>query len=216
MYSYFVILSMVGKSTLLCEILHEKEYQFEYDIEQLVYIYTIEDDNIRKLKKKFSKNGLFLKEIPENLPELLIPKKSVLCIDDKEEEIVGNKRTTKLVNTLCKVWVHHCSLICFLLFQSFDMFYKRNPLNPILQQSTRLILFKSVSNFASLKRWLNGYSIKLKANQTLFDCFNDLTTGDKYAYLILDLSPNLNSPHVYSNILYADPRPLLVFHVEPE
>ena len=207
---------MVGKTSTLCQILLEKEHQFEYPIEQLVYIYTIEDDNIRKLKKKFAKNGCFLKEFPNNLREILIPKKSCLVIDDKEEEIMGDREKTKTITTLAKIWVHHCSLICFMLFQSFDIFYKRNPMNSVLQQCNRLFLFKSISNFSSLKRWLNGYSIKLKANQTLFDCFKDVISGDKYAYLVLDLSPKLDSPHVYSNILFADPRPMLVFHVEPD
>ena len=89
-------------------------------------------------------------------------------------------------------------------------------MNTILQQTTRIFIFKSISNFASLKRWLNGYSIKLKSNQSLFECFQDVISGDKYAYLVLDLSPNLDKPHVYSQILYADPRPLLVFHVESD
>ena len=102
---------MVGKSSLLCDILMEKEYQFENDIEQLVYIYTIEDDNIRKLKKKFGRNGCFLKEIPENLHEILIPKKSVLCVDDKEEDLLADKKKMKIMATLCKVCI---VTICFL------------------------------------------------------------------------------------------------------
>ena len=204
---------MVGKSTLLRQMLMEKE-QFENSIDQLVYIYTVDDENIEKLKKKFGKRGLFLKEIPDNLHEMMIPKKSVLCIDDKEHEIISDKKKLSLIHSLASVFIHHNSLICFLCLQTYDCFYKRSKINFCLQNCSHLILFKSVSNFTSLKRWLNGYAIKLKANQTLFDCFQERIIGDKYAYLVLDLSPSLKSPHVYSNILLADPRPLLVFHVE--
>lgn len=41
-----------------------EEEQFEYKVPKLVYIYSMECDNIKKLKKRYGKNGLFLKHIP--------------------------------------------------------------------------------------------------------------------------------------------------------
>lgn len=140
----------------------------------------------------------------------------MICIDDKEEEITASKETTKQILELAKISVHHSEIICFLLFQSFDCFYKRHPLNGVLQQAKKLILFKSISNYSSIKRWLNNYDIQLKSNQTLFEVYRNLVKEERYAYLILDLSPSLKSPRAYSNIILSDPRPYLVFHVEAE
>ena len=41
--------------------------------DQLVYCYKEEDENVKVLKKKFSKNGIFLKHVPDDLDEILIP-----------------------------------------------------------------------------------------------------------------------------------------------
>ena len=202
---------MAGKSSLISAILSEKE-QFKEDFEKIIYIFSYEDENIAKLRKKFSKKGYFAKEIPSNLEEMLIPGKTILCIDDKEDMIFGDKEKLKIIYSLAKVWTHHLKIITFLILQSYDCFYKRHPLNTVLQQCTKLILFKTVSNVYSLKRWLNSYAIKLKANQTLFEVFRSLES--RYAYLVIDLSTNLNNAQVYSNILYADPKPFLIFHAE--
>ena len=137
-------------------------------------------------------------------------------MDDKEDEITGSREKTKLMQDLAKIYTHHNKYLVFMLLQSYDCFYKRHPLNGILQNSTFLVLFKSVSNFTSLKRWLNGYCVRLKGNQTLYDVYRDHMLADRYAYLIVDLSHSLKSPHVYSNILHSDKRPMLVFSVETD
>ena len=55
--------SMCGKSSLLRNILLEEE-QFENKISKLIYIYSMECENVQILKKKFPKKGTFLKHIP--------------------------------------------------------------------------------------------------------------------------------------------------------
>ena len=104
----------------------------------------------------------------------------------------------------------------FLLLQSYDCFMKKNPLNPAVQNCEKLILFRSMSNFTSLKRWLNGYCIRLKGNQTLYEVYKEHILADRFAYLIIDLSHDLKSPRVYSHILHNDKRPLIVFSIEPD
>ena len=143
---------------------------------------------------------------------MIVKGKTVLVIDDKKVDIVGDRDKLKMIQNLAKVWTHHLAIITFLIFQSYDCFYKRHPLNAVLQQCTKLIVFKTVSNVSSLKRFLNSFAIKLKANQTLFEIFRDLQS--RYAYLVIDLSKDLNNAQVYSNILYADPKPFLIFHAE--
>ena len=51
---------MAGKSSLISAILSEKE-QFKEDFEKIIYIFSYEDDNIAKLRKKFSKKRIFCK-----------------------------------------------------------------------------------------------------------------------------------------------------------
>lgn len=196
--------SMVGKTSLLTEILCEKE-QFGTRIEQLVYIYTMEDSNIARLRKKYSKNGLFLREIPNNLPEILLPGgRACLVIDDKEDDIVGSKDKTRIVSDLVKIYKHHSKILMFLLLQSYDCFMKKNPLNPAVQNCEKLILFRSMSNFTSLKRWLNGYCIRLKGNQTLYEVYKEHILADRFAYLIIDCHTILNRLayiHIYCTMI---------------
>ena len=54
--------------------------QFEEDLEQLIYCYHEEDENITSLKKAWGKKGTFIKDIPDDLHEQLIPKKSVAVL----------------------------------------------------------------------------------------------------------------------------------------
>ena len=89
-------------------------------------------------------------------------------------------------------------------------------MNEILAQSTCLILFRSISNFSSLKRWLKSYEIPLKSSQDLFQVFRSVTLTEPHAYLIIDISPHLKHPRVFTHILMNDPRPLLIFSVEEE
>ena len=206
---------MSGKSTLVKNLCLE-DLQFEANLEQLIYVHSQEDENIKAIRKKWGKKVKFLNEIPLDLPEQMIPGKSVVVLDDVEETLVHDKERTKMLKAMANIYIHHYQLIMILCLQSYDLFYKRHPLNGLLQQATKLILFKSINNFSSLKRWLNSYGIKLKADQQLFDVFKSLVSETRYNYLVIDLDQSLNSAQVYTHVLYADPRPFLVFHVESE
>ena len=206
---------MSGKSTLVKNLCLE-DLQFEANLEQLIYVHSQEDENIKAIRKKWGKKVKFLNEIPLDLPEQMIPGKSVVVLDDVEETLVHDKERTKMLKAMANIYIHHYQLIMILWLQSYDLFYKRHPLNGLLQQATKLILFKSINNFSSLKRWLNSYGIKLKADQQLFDVFKSLVSETRYNYLVIDLDQSLNSAQVYTHVLYADPRPFLVFHVESE
>ena len=66
--------------------------QFEEDLEQLIYRYHEEDENITLLKKAWGKKGTFIKDIPDVLHEQLIPKKSVaeeeMLLNDSEQRCI--------------------------------------------------------------------------------------------------------------------------------
>lgn len=183
-------------------------------MEQLIYIYNQDDENIKTLKDEWGKKGKFMHEIPMDLPEKMIPAKSCAVWDDLEDVITSDKEKGKLLRSMANVLIHHRQLILIITLQSYDIFYKRHPLNGCLQQSTKLILFKSINNFGSLKRWLNSYAVKLKAKQKLFDVYEYLVGSSSYNYVVIDLDQSMNNAQVYTNILYSDPRPFIVFHVE--
>ena len=140
--------------------------------------------------------------------------RSVCVIDDQEEDLVNNKDNCALLRKISSIYVHHRKLRLILCLQTFECFYKRHVLNPVLYQSTALFLFRSVSTFNSLKRWLNSYQIRLRGKESLYDIYRRYILGSKWAYLVLDLSPFLSEPRCYSQILRSDPRPMLLFSVK--
>lgn len=183
---------------------------FESKILQLVYLYREEDANVKILKKNFQKNSIFLDNIPDNLEDLVISEKSILVIDDFEDVLSNDREKAKLIVKFSNYLVHHRRLIIFLIFQSYQLFYAKHRLNSILYQATSLILFRSINNFSMLKRFLNAYDIKLKSGEKLYDIFQKYVAS-KYMYLIVNIHPHIDKPTVYSQILYSDCRPFILF-----
>ena len=71
-WKLFSYLSQCGKSTMIRHLLVEDHWGPK-GFDQLVYIYKEEDNNVKELMKHFGKNGIFLKEIPNDLDEILVP-----------------------------------------------------------------------------------------------------------------------------------------------
>ena len=150
-----------GKSTWLTECLLEHEIHFERKIKQLIYVSKHTDKNVKRLKKKF-KAGMFLNEIPSNLEDIVEPSKSVVVFDDCQQELLQSKEKIRMLKRLATISIHHLDLMFFLTFQDYEIFYKRSELNFLLFQTSCIILFRSLNNFCSLKRFLNSYEVKLK------------------------------------------------------
>ena len=205
--------SRSGKSTWLTNLLLENEHHFDSKVKQLVYVYQEMDNNIKKLQSKFKKNGLFLNELPCDVESLLIPNHSVLVMDDLELQL-RHKEKREVLLRLSMVTAHHRGIHVFFCFQSYGIFYKKSPLNKVLYQATSLVLFRSINTFGSLKRFLNGYDIKLKRGSTLYDIFKNYVQYEQYNYLLVNLSPSLPRAEVFSQILNCESRPLLIFHEE--
>ena len=66
----------------------------------------------------------------------------------------------------------------------------------------------------SLKRFLNAFNATLKQNSDLFSVFKSYVLESPYNYILINLSPDLAKPEVYSQVLMSDSRPLLIFHQE--
>ena len=199
-----------GKSSWLKNAILEHKQHFKQKMKVLIYIYKEDDENSRELQKKF-KNGIFLKSIPENIEEMIEPNSTIICIDDFQLDL-GEKHHIKMLKKWGNVRLHHWNFTCLITLQTYDVFYKRNELNFLLYQTSSIVLFRSLNNFCALKRFLNAYEIKLKGNATLYEVFKTFVQSKPYSHIIVNLSPKLKSPQVYSQILLCDDRPLLLFH----
>ena len=199
-----------GKSSWMKNALLEHKEHFKQKLKRLIYIYKEDDENSNALQKKF-KNGIFLKRIPENLDELIEPNGTIIVFDDFQIELC-EKTNVKMLKKWGTIKLHHSNFSCLITLQSYDVFYKRNELNFLLYQTSSMVLFRSLNNFCALKRFLNAYEIKLKGNATLYEVFKSFVQSKPYSHIIVNLSPKLKSPQVYSQILSCDDRPLLIFH----
>lgn len=201
-----------GKSSWLAEVLIEHSIHFERKCKQLIYVSKYDTATVKKLKKHF-KSGLFLDEIPSNLEDMVEPSKSVIVFDDCQNDL-RSKENIKMMKRLTTIKLHHMDLMLFVTFQDYEIFYRRHDLNFLLFQTSCIVLFRSLNNFCSLKRFLNSYEIKLKGGETLYELFKKFVQGEPYSYIIVNLSTRLKFPQVYSQILFSDDRPLLIFHEE--
>ena len=202
-----------GKSTWLTDCLIEHNIHFERKVKQLIYVSKHTDKNVKKLKSKF-KAGMFINEIPTNLEQILEPSKTVIVFDDCQQELLQSKEKIRMLKRLATISIHHDDLMVFITFQDYEIFYKRNELNFLLFQTSCIILFRSLNNFCSLKRFLNSYEVKLKGGETLYNLFKKFVQGQPFSHIIINLSTKLKCPQVYSQILFCDDRPLLIFHEE--
>ena len=202
--------SQSGKSSWLTQAIIEHKAHWKQKIKRLIYIYKEDDANSAKLKKHF-KNGIFLKSIPDDLEDMVEPSCTLVVFDDFQIDL-SSKRNVKMLKKWGTIKLHHDDFCCAITLQNYDVFYKRNELNFLLYQTSSLVLFRSLNNFCALKRFLNAYEIRLKENDTLYDVFKKFVQSKPYSHLIINLSPKLKSPQVYSQVLFNDDRPLLIFH----
>ena len=194
----------------LQNLLLEASAHFEFPISRLIFIYRYRDDTVKALEKKFKKNGLFLDTIPSNL-ESQVCEHCVIVIDDMED-LLNTKEMAAMTLRFANFIVHHSKIIFGLVFQSYNLFYASSRLHSLLYQATLLICFRSVTSFGMLKRVLNSYNVKLKdPKQKLYDLFTSYVNS-RHKYLIINVSPALDCPLVYTGVLYNDNDPFITFN----
>ena len=211
-------ISNSGKSTYIKNLLAENKIHFTNSIDRLIVIHSVEDDCIKELKTYFPNkkgekpDGKYFKSFPTDLMEHVITGRTVIVIDDKENELTKNKDLAKQLIHLSTVLCHHQLLNIFINFQTFDPLYKNNALNPAVTQSTNLVFFRNANDHIRLKRFLRNYNIKLKKGQSLYSVYDRFVNKELYGYLMLDVSPTAKSSKAYSRMLLCDPKPMLSFH----
>ena len=204
-----------GKTRWLKGLLQEYKSQFKSKkIKQIVYIHQSLGKDLKELQSKLKKKLVLLPDIPSDLEEICLDH-SVIVFDDVELLIQKQKEKKDLLMRWSHELCHHRSWHVFLALQSYNIFYKRSVLNPLLTQATGLVIFRSQHMLPSLKRFLNAFNVKLKQKDTdLFTVFKSYVLDAPYNYLVVNLSPALAKPEVYSQVLMSDSRPLLIFHAE--
>ena len=186
----------------------EASVQFEFPVKRLIYIYRYRDDTVKALEKKLKKNGVFLDTIPKDL-ESQVCEHCVIFIDDMED-LLNQKEMSAMALRFANYIVHHSKIVFGLVFQSYNLFYASSKLHPILYQASIIICFRSVTSFGMLKRVLNSYNVPLRSGEKLFDLFCKYVNS-RHKYLIVNISPKLDTPLVYSGILYNENDPFIIF-----
>ena len=172
----------------------------------MIYIYRYKDKCVEILQKHFGKNALFYSEIPANLEEQIILNLFV-CLDDYED-LISSKRYAPMVLKWASYLCHHKLTNFCISVQTLDIFYAKSRLNGVIHQCSILILFRSLRNSHLLRRILNSYNVQLnkneeKSDETLYDLFQS-HCNEKYKYLFINLSAELNKPIICSGIIYSD------------
>ena len=190
-------------------LLLESPAHFEEKISQLICISRYRDENVQILEKKFSKKFEYFDSIPMDLESKALPH-SVILIDDYEQELTSDRDVIKMILRFGSHVTHHLPCSLFVICQGYSIFYASSKIHQALYQATMLILFKSHSSMNILKRVLNGFNVKIKSGDTLFQVFKDYCSGS-HRYIVINLHPSLDSALVYSNILYNCKESFIMF-----
>ena len=176
----------------------------------------MDNPDIDELKLFFAGNekvdARILKKIPEELISITIPSSTIILLDDLESVFSSNKQYAELLFDIASVHTHHRDLICFFVVQTTGILKKSHKLNTSFSQSTHVIFFRNTHDGKAFRRYMNNFSIKLKDNLSLYDCYEKYIQETQYAYLLLFISPKEKFNTAYSNIIMNTHGPMLSFH----
>ena len=133
-------------------------------------------------------------------------------LDDFENDICTDKGLAREIQTLAGITVHHSSIYFFILFQTYNVMYKRHPLNSAIMQSSHFCWFRDCKNSKCLKRFMMNFDIPLKKSQTLYDVYSKYVQKQMFNYLLINVSAKSVKCTAYCSILMADSNEMLSFH----
>jgi len=190
---------------------------------KLVWFYQEECDAVIKTKKFLSTEkdikSLFLRKMPEEdfIEQVGIDKNStVIIVDDFAPQTGSNEKLREILLVMSQIWVHHYGIILMYSTQSFEMFLKSSKLNPMLNNSTHLILFKTSHEARSLRRYLKNYLIPVKGDASLWTLFEKHVQSQQYQCMVICISTHMKRPTVFTNVMMSQPGPVLSFHESSE
>lgn len=185
----------------------------------MIWFYQEECDAVIKTKNFLSTQkdikSLFLRKIPEEdfIDQVGIDKNStVIIVDDFAPQIGSNEKLREILLLMSQIWVHHHGIILMYSTQSFEMFLKSSKLNPMLNNSTHLVLFKTTHEARSLRRYLKNYLVPVKGDASLWSLFEKHVQSQQYQSMVICISTHVKRPTVFTNVMMSQPGPVLSFH----
>ena len=163
-----------GKSSLVKSIISENV--IEPKPKKIIWLYA-EDQPLYKSMK----NVEFMQGIPENLEELVDPRKdNLLILDDLMTKCHSDERLTRLFS----VGSHHKNMS--IIFIIHNLFHHGKEMRTLSLNSHYIILFKNPRD--SLQISTLARQMYPGKSKFLVEAFND-ATRQAYGYLLLDLKP---------------------------
>ena len=163
-----------GKSSLVKAIIQHEG--IEPKPEKVIWLYA-EDQPLYKSMK----NVEFIQGIPEDLEELIDPRKhNLLVLDDLMTKCHSDERLTRLFS----VGSHHKNMS--IIFIIHNLFHHGKEMRTLSLNSHYIILFKNPRD--SLQICTLARQMYPGKSKFLVEAFND-ATRQAYGYLLLDLKP---------------------------
>ena len=170
------------------------------------------EDTVADLKSHFEKDdsmdARFFRKVPQDLMSLVLPG-SCLIFDDMLPLFMGDKTLIDLLFRLASIYVRHKKLYIFFCSQSNEVLKKSHKLNLAISQSSHYVLFRTLSESKTLKRFFSNFSLNLK--QDLAEIFENYIMTKQFGYLVLSIGPLCPRNSAYSNILLSEPGFMLSF-----
>lgn len=171
------------------------------------------EDTVADLKSYFemddSLDARFFKKVPQDLLSLVLPGSTCIVFDDMLPAFMGDKSLIDLLFRLSSIYVRHRKLYIFFCSQSSDILKKSHKLNLSISQSSHYILFRTLSESKTLKRFFSNFSLNLKHD--LAEIFENYIMTKQFGYLVLSVGPQCPRNSAYSNILLSEPGFMLSF-----
>lgn len=190
---------------------------------KVIWFYQEECDAVMKTKNFLSTQkdikSVFLRKIPEEdfIDTIGIDKNStVIIVDDFAPQTGSNEKLRDILLLMSQIWVHHYGIILLYSTQSFEMFLKSSKLNPMLNNSTHLVLFKTTHEARSLRRYLKNYLVPVKGDASLWSLFEKHVQTQQYQSMVICISSHVKRPTVFTNVMMSQPGPVLSFHQSSE
>ena len=191
-------ISGTGKTSLMKEIIRQKDLLFFTIPTKIIYIYSHYQEIYDEMKSYFPDIS-FVKNIPDEKELTHMVSGSahtMLVCDDKMTQVGKEPIILDLFVRLC----HHLKISVFLLLQLSNL--SKSPyMGEIMRNSHYYFIFKSGQNGQTLR----SLGIRINDYKTLFEAYKLAVKGKNHAYICINLHPNAQEIEKYStNILPSD------------
>lgn len=171
--------SSSGKSTLLGDLLENRNGVLHSDFERVIYLRGVPTKNEDRLRAKFGRNLIVFDEIPAQ--ETILPfcdgrKRTVLVIEDLDEQACSSP----LISKFFCAYSHHKS--CSIVFTTQNFFRAGRERLTLVRNATHLVLFPNNLDESVIR--VLAQKVHAKNPKALVNLF-DSVTREPFAHLSL-------------------------------